>query len=181
MKIKLLLIFFFILYSDFLSAQVNIIYFDGIRKDKIYFTWKVESKLKTLTYILQASNDKINYIDVLTYKTEHKSFDNSLFLNFIYFRLKIMTSKECYIYSDVIYIKDKQSIKILPDPGGSNTIYIISQEKGVCYIYNKTNETVFMQSIDEGHNQICYNLKHGEYYVKVFTDCCNNEIKIFAK
>lgn len=177
-------IFFIILlvcFSYLLKAQTNILYFECERKGKIYYSWEVQTNKKELTYIIQASNTKNNFIDLINYKSKHKKHIISILNDFIYFRLKIITDKDCFIYSDIIYVRNQQPIEAYPDKHGHNVLYVNSLESGICHFYNKKNEIVLIQNITEGYNQVCYNLAIGEYDAQISTQNYYYEIKIFVR
>jgi hypothetical protein len=178
---KILLTFILFLLSLTGKSQTCIVYFEAERKGDVNFTWQIKSDEKELTYLIQCSNDKLNFTDMYKYKTEHRTINVSLFSDYTYFRLKIMINKDCYIYSDILYLKNDQPIQICPDVTGAHIVYITSKEEGTCYIYNKSNTQFLSYSITEGYNQIYYHLPNDEYTVKVFTENFVQQIKIFVK
>ncbi len=178
MKYLFTIILFFSLFKCY--SQTEITYFEAVRKDNVFFTWGVNSKEKQLTYIIQASHDKLFFEDIFTYKCENKEFKTNILNDFIYFRLKILISKDIYIYSDVVYCKSNNPIRIFPDPSGDKIIYVTSIEEGYINIYQK-NDRVLDSVISEGHNTIPHNLNPGEYIIFVYTENYTSEIKIKIK
>jgi len=180
MKKQLLLIICILIYNISFS-QTKILFFEVVHKDKVYFDWEVVSDKKELIYIIQGSYDKINFVDIFTYKTIHKKYKTSSLCDYMFFRLKIKTTKDVFIFSDIVYENIYYPIKISPDLQGLNTVYVTTLEDGVCYIYNLKNEIMLIYPLIKGHNQVVYNLNEGQYFVKVFTETFFYEIKLNIK
>lgn len=169
---KKILIIILILISTIIKSQTtNILYFEGVRKDKVYFKWEVSDKIKDHTFILQGSIDNTIYQDMFSLKTKNKGtyYSIDLITNFEFFRLKEVYKNGTFIYSDVIKIDINKPFSIWKDCLG---IFIISEEEGMIIIQDFNKKVIHTGYIEKGTINLknTYKLNIGIYYIKLIYD-----------
>lgn len=174
---------------------IKLISFDAVACDNNNcLTWKVAEEINLERYVLQRSEDAINFYDIQnivpknfsTFQKVYTYTDTNIKTDLSYYRLKSIDLDGKFEYSSIIYLNRKQktpSFKVYPNPStGMFEIQINRDEKEVIgvEVYNAIGVKVYANSTFNKN----INLKEqpeGVYNVQVYF---NNEVqstKLFLK
>lgn len=121
--------------DDASVLPIKLINFNGnIQSEKISLHWQVSNELNIENYIIEHSNDGLDWKSIYQTNAYNNNTEQIIDYNYIsilpegenhYFRLKIIESNQIVNYSKIIHLKNKSLIELQAYPNPSSNGWII--------------------------------------------------------